>query len=267
MIENQCKCRCKTIPYIITIIITAIVVGGGMYYWQNSNNTDQSSLPQTVVTTNTAKTLTFKDKIEDFSSYQKSNYNNFPTYGCSNYTNFHSKLTSGEIKEKILYNSSLYPFTIYLTPNYENWTTDEFKKVNSCIEGTGQISALKAYSNYLLWGLTNCGGASTGSSDQAKCEEVALELNKYLGNKSSFDTSSATTGKTSSKIVEFNCKQSGGTYKNGKCDCSALKASDQFARYEEGTGYCITAIGSPGGQLGEDVKNLQKLKMLESKTK
>lgn len=170
-------------PIILAVIITAVLVGGGMYYWQNSSKTNQTSSVKTTETSGIVKTMTFKDKIEDFSSYQKSSYNNFPTKDCSNYTNFDKKLTSGEVKEKVLYNSNSYPFTVYITSNYENWTTEEFKKVNSCIEGADQTGALKAFSNYLLWGNTNCGGASTSSSDQAKCEETAKELDKYLNNK------------------------------------------------------------------------------------
>lgn len=56
--------------------------------------------------------------------------------------------------------------------------------------------------------------------------------------------------------MEFNCEQSGGIYKDGECNCSGVEAT-----YEDATGYCITADGSPGGELGEQARDLLKAKM------
>ena len=67
------------------------------------------------------------------------------------------------------------------------------------------------------------------------------------------------------KVAKFNCEQSGGEIKNGKCDCSVLKKFDEFSKYEEGTGYCVTSMGLPGGKLEVEMKEVQRLKMLEQK--
>jgi len=76
----------------------------------------------------------------------------------------------------------------------------------------------------------------------------------------STDTEETCLVDNNSPIVEFNCKQSGGAYSNSRCSCSAVEGE-----YEESTGYCITALGTPGGELGETAKKLQELQMLKSK--
>jgi len=61
------------------------------------------------------------------------------------------------------------------------------------------------------------------------------------------------------QIVRFNCEQSGGEYKDDSCDCSSL--DDEFAEYDNSTGYCVTANGSPGGELGETARKLLECEM------
>lgn len=163
---------------LLAIILTALIVGFGVYYWQQ----------QQVVEAPTP--LTFKDKIEDFASYQPSDYDRFLTANCDGYADFHQKLISGEVKEKKLTDDSIpySRFIVYLTPNYENWTTDELKEVNDCMDGVGQEGGLKAFDDYLLWGLTNCGGAVVspslspeGYAKHMGCEGMAKQLREYLG--------------------------------------------------------------------------------------
>ncbi len=191
--DKKCKPCCKVFYFILTVVITAVVVGGGVYYWQSSKAPVKSPTPTTKTpvvktdvvkeNTTTTKTLTFKDKIEDFSSYKKSTFNDFLTKDCKGYADIDKKLTSGEVKEKVLYESKTNPFTVYITQNYEKWTTDQFKKVNTCMEGAGQVGALKAFSNYLLWGRLNCGGVSVPGDNQAGCVKTASDLEQYLGEK------------------------------------------------------------------------------------
>ncbi len=59
------------------------------------------------------------------------------------------------------------------------------------------------------------------------------------------------------KVVGYNCEQSGGKYSNGTCTCSD-------GEYEESTGYCITAFGTPGGELHKEAVKLQELVMLKN---
>ncbi|MFA6917274.1 MAG: hypothetical protein WC285_00335 [Candidatus Gracilibacteria bacterium] len=72
-----------------------------------------------------------------------------------------------------------------------------------------------------------------------------------------WQTSRALTADT--QVAEFNCKQSGGSYSDSECDCSAVGGE-----YENSTGYCITEIGTPGGELGETAKKLLELEMLKN---
>ena len=64
-------------------------------------------------------------------------------------------------------------------------------------------------------------------------------------------------------LIEYKCKESGGEFKEGECDCSAT--GDEFVQYEEG--YCITAIGLPGGEILEQYKRDLELKMLKNELK
>ena len=72
-----------------------------------------------------------------------------------------------------------------------------------------------------------------------------------------------TAEQSEQRIVAFNCTESGGTYEDCRCDCSKAEATYE-ATYEEATGYCITAVGSPGGARGEEAKALLEFKMLKS---
>lgn len=61
--------------------------------------------------------------------------------------------------------------------------------------------------------------------------------------------------------VSFNCKQSGGTFQNGSCRCSTT--GEEKSTYEPSTGYCITADGSPAGELGVQARQLLEFKMMK----
>ena len=62
---------------------------------------------------------------------------------------------------------------------------------------------------------------------------------------------------TSSAVVAYNCKSSGGSFASGKCTC-------QDSIYDESNGYCMTSFGIPGGDEGEVAKKLQSLAMLQN---
>lgn len=67
-----------------------------------------------------------------------------------------------------------------------------------------------------------------------------------------------TQGVDNGDIVKFNCEQSGGLYNNETCECSG----EEF--YEEETGYCIAANGSPGGELGDQARELLEARVQET---
>lgn len=63
-------------------------------------------------------------------------------------------------------------------------------------------------------------------------------------------------------IVDYNCTQSGGTFKDLKCTCPKM-SGDQL-KYDSDTGYCMDSFGTPGGELGQIERKLQELEMLKN---
>lgn len=63
-------------------------------------------------------------------------------------------------------------------------------------------------------------------------------------------------------IVDYNCTQSGGTFKDLKCACP--KATGDQLKYDPETGYCMDSFGAPGGELGQTERKLQELMMLKN---
>lgn len=47
--------------------------------------------------------------------------------------------------------------------------------------------------------------------------------------------------------IEYNCKLSGGTFKDGKCTCSIEEMQTQEEMYDKKTGFCQSTIGGPAG--------------------
>ncbi|MBP7992821.1 MAG: hypothetical protein KAZ30_04210 [Candidatus Magasanikbacteria bacterium] len=62
-------------------------------------------------------------------------------------------------------------------------------------------------------------------------------------------------------IVDYNCTQSGGTFKDLKCTCP--KIDGEQLSYDSETGYCMEAFGIPGGELGQTERKLQELVMMK----
>lgn len=71
---------------------------------------------------------------------------------------------------------------------------------------------------------------------------------------------------TENKIVEYNCKASGGTIVGDKCKCpdEELGPINGFT-YDKDTGYCVSSEGTPGGQLGEEARKLLEYEILKNK--
>ncbi len=60
------------------------------------------------------------------------------------------------------------------------------------------------------------------------------------------------TPNESDKIVQYNCEQSGGTFKNNACECpfEAQLGQTSESMYNKINGQCQTTAGGPGGELG-----------------
>lgn len=54
------------------------------------------------------------------------------------------------------------------------------------------------------------------------------------------------------KIVQYNCEQSGGSFKNDKCECPIEEQLGQTSEsmYDKNRGYCQTTAGGDGGEVG-----------------
>ncbi len=55
------------------------------------------------------------------------------------------------------------------------------------------------------------------------------------------------------KIAQYNCVQSGGLFKDDKCECPLEEGLGQTQEmmYDKSTGYCQTTAGGPGGELAD----------------
>lgn len=80
--------------------------------------------------------------------------------------------------------------------------------------------------------------------------------------------SEITTGAegTVSEIVVTNCQKSGGSYSKSENTCVCPVEYDEQLEYKTDTGYCMSAFGTPGGELGETERKLLELEILSNKT-
>lgn len=59
------------------------------------------------------------------------------------------------------------------------------------------------------------------------------------------------------KIVQYNCEQSGGIFRDGICDC-------KHSMYDGEIGYCVDSFGAPGGNLAEATRRLRELQTVKN---
>ena len=99
------------------------------------------------------------------------------------------------------------------------------------------------------------GGVYWWQSSQAP--QPTTESETSTADETSAERATVESAATSNQVEEYNCEQSGGSYSNGACSCSE-------SEYEESTGYCITAFGTPGGELHEQATKLQESVMIKN---
>ncbi|MCW1949678.1 MAG: hypothetical protein KIH89_004545 [Candidatus Shapirobacteria bacterium] len=76
-----------------------------------------------------------------------------------------------------------YDYTFYLTPNYENWTTSEFKVLNGeyDVNKISDLTPVYAYSDKLIWTTRiYCGGARSMNTDDQKIQDQCELLIKEI---------------------------------------------------------------------------------------
>lgn len=127
---------------------------------------------------------TTKEIIEDWSAYQTvtdADEKNLISDCGDNYEEFLTKLRDGEVKKLVWFQKGAEQLVIYSTPNYSNWATEEFRKLNGCAEFGGPM-ALKAYPDKLLWGFPYCSSGAepdekdSDFSDYRECQKSEKEL-------------------------------------------------------------------------------------------
>ncbi len=69
---------------------------------------------------------------------------------------------------------------------------------------------------------------------------------------------------TVSKAVITNCQKSGGSYSKPENICACPVEYEEQLKYEADTGYCMSAFGTPGGELGETARKLQAFEILSN---
>lgn len=97
---------------------------------------------------------------------------------------FKKQANLGSIKQ-FLYNGVL---SLTITPNYNNWTNDQFLALssdNGAFCSVGNLSPMHAYEDKLLWNLPCSSGAMPGENDPSykdfiKCTEAEQEIVDYF---------------------------------------------------------------------------------------
>lgn len=97
--------------------------------------------------------------------------------------------------------------------------------------------------------LAGCGNITQTSKESGESATPQISTEKTI----------TTTQDDNQTNLESACKDSGGSFSEGKCACPGgtyeFDGKDvPLYTYEEETGYCIDAMGLPGGKLGEDEK-------------
>lgn len=101
---------------------------------------------------------------------------------------FTQKLIKGSVKKLTINKTNLttvlgdYKYVFYLTPNYEKWTNDQFKKSGFIpLSGIGDLSPVYAYSDKLIWSTTlNCGGVKPETTEGQKAQDQCNSLVKEI---------------------------------------------------------------------------------------
>ena len=178
--------RCRIVS-LVGLLLLSVTIAGCV-----------ASRPHSVTVPSPVRGKNPKDQIanrvEDWKSYapveDPAEKSLFPI-GCGAYVDFMKEIRAGEIKKVVLYHSLLMPkhdLSLYVTPNYRRWTSEEFARVNACATDAGSIGALKVFPDHLLWGFPSCSTGGAPSPDERPayedfvgCVRVERELHTYLG--------------------------------------------------------------------------------------
>jgi len=159
-----------------------------------------TSATKSATVTSTTKTA-FQKMIANFTLYKditsderlmftkEGNYWPSFTKSSDKLYSFVQKLIKGSIKTLVIDHNNLksiltsedfkngYDYTFYLTPNYESWTSSEFKTLDYKDTGIGDFTPLYAYSDKLIWTTrNNCGGARSEDIESQKVQDQCNSL-------------------------------------------------------------------------------------------
>ncbi len=132
-------------------------------------------------------------KLEDASAY-KQKVKEHPLAQsnadlCNKFTDFQAQVQAGEVLKQDLYTGTEYTLTVYKTANYSGFTNPQLSDYNTkCAQSAEQPRILKAFSDFLVWGVPNCSeNTKLEETDPSReeflaCQKVAEELQDYLQN-------------------------------------------------------------------------------------
>ena len=154
----------------------------------------QTSPTPTTIPTIISNKTTFQNMITDFTLYkditstERADLSGIGEWlgevkSTDSLYSFIQKILKGSFKKLTISKENLktikgdYLYTFYITPNYENWSNEEFQKIdfNKYMTGIGQMAPLYAYSDKLVWKEFSCGGVISTSSNE--CQSLTKELN------------------------------------------------------------------------------------------
>lgn len=146
--------------FLIVIIVLAVFFLGGYFYLQQVNQG-------------------LSVQIENWSLYQEivdpaDKFVGSGDCGGQEFSQFKQKASLGSIKKLFLPGN----LDLIITPNYDNWTNDQFLALisdSSAICAAGGRYPLKAYPDTLLWS----GVCSTGVESENQCQKSAEMINRY----------------------------------------------------------------------------------------
>ncbi|MFA5947752.1 MAG: PsbP-related protein [Candidatus Gracilibacteria bacterium] len=169
----------STLIGIIIIIAVVVVLLGGVftyqyYYTKKSNNNSAQNI-STQIASQVENWSLYKDVTNKDDKYVDFNCTNSSKIPEAQISDFESKLANGSMKV-LNVNDAVY---IYMTPNYENWTSSQFPCPS---DGIANRYQLHAYSDKLLW-VTGCNGQEMSNEQSKRCDNTLNVLFAYFKNK------------------------------------------------------------------------------------
>lgn len=177
-----------SVAVLLAVVLTAVIAGGGVYFWQNmqlqraendlasvrqssQQQIDDLKAKQSSAPASLAEQVA--SEIENWSLYKENPNVKVGAGKCGNqeFENFLNRANSGSRKTLVLNG-----LTLVITPNYDNWSNEEFMDFNNdntAFCEVGGFYPLHAYPDELLWRGACSSGAGPEPGEPGYAEKVA----------------------------------------------------------------------------------------------